>query len=209
MLCPWRAAGTIPSATAGLPNTGPNCSGDAETHAHGDGHYDRADEDLDDDPVPFAHFGEALARPLVDPGGLGLVLPVILAGPNLAFWAALQVAFACALHAAGVVGLCQGAARDHGLEIGVEGVEVIVGGGGGRDVGRTAGTNFGGGSEGVCVCRRGRGLVGGLGDGGDGELGALFVYGGRHVAWWSGRPCGLRRLDMCCRSKDMPGVGLV
>lgn len=60
-VCPWRAAYTIRSATARLPNTSSHCSRDAETYAHRDGHYHRTDEHFGDDSVPFAHSGKALA----------------------------------------------------------------------------------------------------------------------------------------------------
>lgn len=60
-MCPRRAASTVGSATARLPNTSSNGSRDSETHAHAKGHDHNTDEDFGDDPVPFAHFGQALA----------------------------------------------------------------------------------------------------------------------------------------------------
>lgn len=124
---------------------------------------------------------------MVHPCRLGFPLPVILTRPNLAFWAAFEVAFADALHSARVVLLRHCSARNHGLEVGIEGVQFIVGGGGRRHVRRTAVTHFGAERHGAgrrryqCVsCGCGGLLVGDLSDGCDGQRSRLFICRGRH-----------------------------
>lgn len=61
---------------------------DAETNRHGDTDDENDDENLGDDAVTRAHVGHATPAP-VRLGQLGLLLPVVLAGPYLAFGLAM------------------------------------------------------------------------------------------------------------------------
>lgn len=115
------------SVAVRLPYAGPKLPADTEADTHTKGNDDQAYQHLDQYPVALAQFGEALARVLVDFCGLGLLLPVCLSRPHLTICAALEVAVAHALHTAGIITTSQGPTRDHGLQVGVKGVQVIVG----------------------------------------------------------------------------------
>lgn len=75
-----------------LPNAGTQRLTDAESDTHGNRNHQQDECNLGDHSVALAHFGETLARALVDLVGLGLLFPVPLAWPDLAIWAALGVA---------------------------------------------------------------------------------------------------------------------
>lgn len=111
------------SIAIGLPDPGTEWLADAEAHSHSRQYHQHDDGNLDEDPVPLAHFGEALARPLVELVGLRLLLPVGLTWPHLTICAALELALARGLHATAIVFAC-GSGGDHGLDVGVEWVEV-------------------------------------------------------------------------------------
>lgn len=118
-----------------LPDAGVQRPRDAQPHAHRDAHHQGDNQDPDYYPIALTQACQRLAGPVVDASGLGFLFPVLLAGPDLAVGTAFQVAVACALHTAGVVGGHNGSCRDHGLEVCVEGVEVMMCRSGGRDIG--------------------------------------------------------------------------
>ena len=102
------------------PDSCTNGPADAETDAHRYPHNQTGDENLDDDAVALAQCLEAVAAVSIHPGHLGLLAPMLLAGPHVAIGAAL-----CAF--GGFAIACIG--RDDGFHICVKGVAVVAAGG--------------------------------------------------------------------------------
>lgn len=67
-----------------LPDARTEWLADAKTNTNSNADNQECDEDLHNDPVPFAKAGHTLARPIVNLGGLCLSSPVILARPDWA-----------------------------------------------------------------------------------------------------------------------------
>lgn len=96
---------------------------DAKANTDGDAHDKKHQEDLDDDAVPAAevgHAGAAILRLVC----LGLLLPVVLSGPDLAVALPSEGAGRCLVLDARGVGRVS---SDHGLDVGVKGVGAPVG----------------------------------------------------------------------------------
>ena len=118
----------------------------ADTEANTDSDTDDQDDDenLGDDAVAGAHVGHAAAAPL-RLGQLGLLLPVVLAGPHLAFGLAVRLAKSH-LAGGGLDVLEQLVAVVHaGLDISVKGVapDGVILAGPGRLVERRGGEGGG------------------------------------------------------------------
>lgn len=122
---------------------------DAKTDADGDSHDQDDDEDLGNDLVARAQVGHAGAVVSLDFGLLGLLLPVVLSGPDLAILLGIQ------RHTFSER-LVKGAVRVESLNVGIKGV-------GGRLVrvwvGCDAGDRGGIGRHGINAHSRSEGLV--------------------------------------------------
>lgn len=105
------------------PNRSVQRLADTKADADGDAHDQKHHEDLDDDAVSAAEVGHASAA-VLRLVCLGLLLPVVLAGPDLAVALPSEGTGRCLVLDAGRVGRV---GRDHGLDIGVEGVGAPVG----------------------------------------------------------------------------------
>lgn len=68
----------------GFPDARSQGFADAEANADGDTNDQAKDGNLNRDPRPPTKPREALARPIVDLGGAGLLFPMILARPYAA-----------------------------------------------------------------------------------------------------------------------------
>lgn len=88
---------------------------DAKANADGDAHDQHDDEDLNNDLVARAQFGHAGAVVALHLGLLGLSLPMVLAGPDLAILLCIQ----CDAFPHGLV---EGAVRVESLNVGVKGI---------------------------------------------------------------------------------------
>lgn len=126
------------------PDGGVQGLADAKADTDGDAHDEKHKEDLDDDAIPAAEVGHAGAAVLCLVC-LGLLLPVVLAGPDLAVALPSEGTGRCLVLDARGVGRVS---RDHGLDVGVEGVGAPVGARCGSVVGADGG-----------ICREG-GLFG-------------------------------------------------
>lgn len=62
---------------------------DSKAHPNRNANNQHTDQDLNQDAVSFAEFGEAVAAVTVSLGVFGLSLPVVLAGPDLAVGSSL------------------------------------------------------------------------------------------------------------------------
>lgn len=67
-----------------LPDAGTERLADAKADTDGNTNDEQADHDLDYDAVSFAHLCQTVAGMTVHLSILRLLLPVVLAGPNLA-----------------------------------------------------------------------------------------------------------------------------
>lgn len=105
------------------PDGGVQGLADAKADTDGDAHDEKHKENLDDDAVSAAEVGHAGAAVLCLVC-LGLLLPVVLARPDLAVALPSEGTGRCLVLDAGRVGRV---GRDHGLDVGVEGVGAPVG----------------------------------------------------------------------------------
>lgn len=96
-----------------LPDPGTERLADTKADTNSDTNNEQTDHDLDDDAVAFAHLCQTVASVTVHLGILRLLLPVVLARPNLAICCGSLCR--CSLLDAWFVG-------DHGFDIGFKGI---------------------------------------------------------------------------------------
>lgn len=95
--------------------------GHTEAHAHRDAHNEDYYQDLGDDPVPLAQPGQGCVAAALHLCALGLLLPVVLAGPNLV------IGLACTDVWPGCARLLLRVDDLHGLDVGLKRVEGVAG----------------------------------------------------------------------------------